>query len=299
MWICILEPYPKAKSDMVKSFLLHLNLWLKSWKLLQNKSCRNRSIREWQYWLLTLMEQISFLSTSNEPIYKVFNDTECVHSRATCDPAVSLSETFQSSLFYSRLQMMTVAWCKTFLYYSSAKVHLHINRFQNFSTSVMKRECADSECLFAFYGGETPYHKYLIGLQFYNVFLFFWCANFVTALGQMTLAGAFASYYWAFVKPDDIPAFPVFSSLGRSLRFVVAPLSFLKLLWSSSDADLHCICPFIALLLSCLRYHTGTLAFGSLILSIIQIIRVLLEYLDHKLKGLALFLVICFIIGSF
>uniref|UniRef100_A0A673CRT9 Choline transporter-like protein n=1 Tax=Sphaeramia orbicularis TaxID=375764 RepID=A0A673CRT9_9TELE len=121
---------------------------------------------------------------------------------------------------------------------------------QNYSISPMKAQCPDSECLFAFYGGETVYHKYLIGLQFYNVFLFFWCANFVTALGQMTLAGAFASYYWAFVKPDDMPAFPVFSALGRSLR-----------------------------------YHTGTLAFGSLILSIIQIIRVLLEYLDHKLKG--------------
>lgn len=84
----------------------------------------------------------------------------------------------------------------------------------------MKAQCADSKCLFAFYGGETPYHKYLIALQFYNVFLFFWCANFVLGLGQMTLAGAFASYYWAAKKPDDIPAFPVFSSLGRSLRFV-------------------------------------------------------------------------------
>lgn len=89
---------------------------------------------------------------------------------------------------------------------------------QNYTTSPMKAQCPDSECLFAFYGGETVYHKYLIGLQFYNVFLFFWCANFVTALGQMTLAGAFASYYWAFVKPDDMPAFPVFSALGRSLR---------------------------------------------------------------------------------
>uniref|UniRef100_A0A4W5PEE6 Choline transporter-like protein n=1 Tax=Hucho hucho TaxID=62062 RepID=A0A4W5PEE6_9TELE len=143
------------------------------------------------YWAVTAV----FLSTSNQPIYKVFNET-------------------------------------------------------NFSTSSMKAECQDSKCLFAFYGGETVYHKYLIGLQFYNVFLFFWCANFVTALGQMTLAGAFASYYWAFVKPDDMPAFPIFSSLGRSLR-----------------------------------YHTGSLAFGSLILSIIQIIRVLLEYIDHKLQG--------------
>ncbi|XP_041633684.1 choline transporter-like protein 2 isoform X3 [Cheilinus undulatus] len=155
------------------------------------------------YWAVTAV----FLSTSNEPVYKVFNESACEHSRKTCDPA-------------------------------------------NFSTSPMKYQCPDSECLFAFYGGETVYHKYLIGLQFYNVFLFFWCANFVTALGQMTLAGAFASYYWAFVKPDDMPAFPIFSALGRSLR-----------------------------------YHTGSLAFGSLILSIIQIIRVLLEYLDHRLKG--------------
>uniref|UniRef100_A0A4W5PE63 Choline transporter-like protein n=1 Tax=Hucho hucho TaxID=62062 RepID=A0A4W5PE63_9TELE len=155
------------------------------------------------YWAVTAV----FLSTSNQPIYKVFNETACDHSRKICEPA-------------------------------------------NFSTSSMKAECQDSKCLFAFYGGETVYHKYLIGLQFYNVFLFFWCANFVTALGQMTLAGAFASYYWAFVKPDDMPAFPIFSSLGRSLR-----------------------------------YHTGSLAFGSLILSIIQIIRVLLEYIDHKLQG--------------
>ncbi|KAK5885442.1 hypothetical protein CesoFtcFv8_019149 [Champsocephalus esox] len=155
------------------------------------------------YWGVTAV----FLSTSNQPIYKVFNETTCDHSRKTCEPA-------------------------------------------NYSVSIEKTQCPDSECLFAFYGGETAYHKYLIGLQFYNVFLFFWCANFVTALGQMTLAGAFASHYWAFNKPDDVPAFPVFSSLGRSLR-----------------------------------YHTGTLAFGSLILSIVQIIRVLLEYLDHKLKG--------------
>ncbi|KAL0993018.1 hypothetical protein UPYG_G00102240 [Umbra pygmaea] len=155
------------------------------------------------YWAVTAV----FLSTSNQAVYKVFNETACEYSRQNCDPA-------------------------------------------NFSTSVMQTECPRSQCLFAFYGGETVYHKYLIGLQFYNVFLFFWCANFVTALGQMTLAGAFASYYWAFVKPDDMPAFPIFASLGRSLR-----------------------------------YHTGSLAFGSLILSIIQVIRVLLEYIDHKLQG--------------
>ncbi len=36
------------------------------------------------------------------------------------------------------------------------------------------------------------------------------------------------------------------------------------------------------------RYHAGSLAFGSLILAIVQVIRVILEYLDQKLKGLAI-----------
>ncbi|KAF7216445.1 choline transporter-like protein 2 isoform X2 [Nothobranchius furzeri] len=155
------------------------------------------------YWAITAV----FLSTSNEQIYKVFNNSDCPFSLETCDP-------------------------------------------KTFNTSNASAQCPDAECLFAFYGGETIYHKYLILFQFYNVFLFFWCANFVTALGQVTLSGAFASYYWAFKKPDDIPAYPIFSSLGRALR-----------------------------------YHTGSLAFGSLILSLVQVIRVILEYLDHKLKG--------------
>ncbi|XP_076871435.1 choline transporter-like protein 2 isoform X2 [Brachyhypopomus gauderio] len=155
------------------------------------------------YWAVTAV----FLSTSSEPVYKVFNTSECEYSTDTCDP-------------------------------------------KTFNTSNVSAQCPDAECLFAFYGGETYYHKYLIFLQFYNLFLFFWCANFVTALGQVTLAGAFASYYWAFNKPDDIPARPICSSLGRALR-----------------------------------YHTGSLAFGSLILSIVQVIRVILEYLEYHLKG--------------
>ncbi|KPP68280.1 choline transporter-like protein 2-like [Scleropages formosus] len=159
-------------------------------------------------WVLPSLPALtSFLSTSNEPVYKVFNDTACEYSRNTCKP-------------------------------------------ETFNTSAAKLACPDAKCLFAFYGGESPYHKYLIAFQFYNVFLFFWCANFVTALGQVTLAGAFASYYWASKKPDDMPAFPIFSSLGRALR-----------------------------------YHTGSMAFGSLILAIVQVIRVLLEYVDYKLKG--------------
>ncbi|XP_025113577.1 LOW QUALITY PROTEIN: choline transporter-like protein 4 [Pomacea canaliculata] len=35
----------------------------------------------------------------------------------------------------------------------------------------------------------------------------------------------------------------------------------------------------------CLRYHLGSLAFGSLLIAIVQLIRVFLEYLDSKLKA--------------
>ncbi|XP_072005616.1 choline transporter-like protein 2 isoform X2 [Engystomops pustulosus] len=155
------------------------------------------------YWAITAV----FLSTSNEAIYKVFNETQCDYAGKTCNP-------------------------------------------ESFNASNISRICQDATCQFAFYGGETYYHKYLIVFQIYNAFMFLWLANFVIALGQVTLAGAFASYYWAFKKPDDMPAFPIFSSLGRALR-----------------------------------YHTGSLAFGSLILAIVQLIRIMLEYLDHKLKG--------------
>ena len=60
--------------------------------------------------------------------------------------------------------------------------------------------------------------RYTIYLQIYMLFMFFWLMNFIVALGQMTLAGAFASYYWAYEKPRDIPATPLAKALYRSLR---------------------------------------------------------------------------------
>ncbi|KAK7504491.1 hypothetical protein BaRGS_00004357, partial [Batillaria attramentaria] len=95
--------------------------------------------------------------------------------------------------------------------------------------------------------GDADYTLYL---QIFNLFMLFWLLNFAIALGQITLAGAFASYYWAFDKSKDIPSFPLLSSFWRAFR-----------------------------------YHLGSLAFGAFIIAIVQIIRVFLEYLDAKLKG--------------
>lgn len=121
---------------------------------------------------------------------------------------------------------------------------------ETFNTTNVTKLCPGAQCTFAFYGGESLYHKYIFIFQLANAFVFLWLVNFAIALGQCTLAGAFASYYWASRKPADIPLWPLFSSFGRAIR-----------------------------------YHTGSLAFGALILAIVQLIRVVLEYLDHKLKG--------------
>lgn len=95
------------------------------------------------------------------------------------------------------------------------------------------------------------------------------------------MAGAFASYYWAFKKPEDIPANPIFASLGRALRSVAGGGIACLWKWGRSAPLLT----FAFCFLLRFRYHTGSLAFGSLILSLVQVIRVVLEYLDHKLKG--------------
>uniref|UniRef100_A0A8C7R2X5 Choline transporter-like protein n=2 Tax=Oncorhynchus mykiss TaxID=8022 RepID=A0A8C7R2X5_ONCMY len=133
---------------------------------------------------------------------------------------------------------------------------------ETFSQTNVTKVCPGSQCTFAFYGGESLYHRYIFVLQLCNLLVFLWLVNFTNALGQCTLAGAFASYYWALRKPQDIPSCPLFSSFSRAVR-----------------------------------YHTGSLAFGSLILAVVQMFRIVLEYLDHKLKGahnaFARFLICC------
>uniref|UniRef100_A0A8C7WFP9 Choline transporter-like protein n=1 Tax=Oncorhynchus mykiss TaxID=8022 RepID=A0A8C7WFP9_ONCMY len=110
--------------------------------------------------------------------------------------------------------------------------------------------CRSARCIFIKYNNEGLLQRNLFNLQIYNVVAFLWCVNFVIAMGQCSLAGAFASYYWALNKPSDIPTFPLSQAFIRTIR-----------------------------------YHVGSLAFGALILTLIQIIRIILEYLDHKTRA--------------
>ncbi|XP_043653901.1 choline transporter-like 2 [Drosophila teissieri] len=83
---------------------------------------------------------------------------------------------------------------------------------------------------------------------FYNVFGFLWLSFFISAFSYMVLASTFARWYWTF-KKRDVPYF----TLTRAF----------------------CQTAF---------YHLGTVAFGSLILAIVRLIRLVLEYIHEKLK---------------
>ncbi|KAL3320351.1 hypothetical protein Ciccas_000963 [Cichlidogyrus casuarinus] len=101
-------------------------------------------------------------------------------------------------------------------------------------------------CYFTYYGGnEWSYY-----LQAYNLVATLWLMNFFIAFGEIVLAGAFASWYWAWSKPKDVPALPILASVSRVLR-----------------------------------YHLGTIAFGSSIITLIQIIRAILAYTHRRVKG--------------
>lgn len=81
-----------------------------------------------------------------------------------------------------------------------------------------------------------------------NVVGFFWLVFFISAFAEMVLAGTFARWYWT-LRKDDVPFFTLTGSIYRTFRF-----------------------------------HLGTLAFGSLIITICRLIRLVLEYIDKKLK---------------
>ena len=111
--------------------------------------------------------------------------------------------------------------------------------------------------------------SFLLGIQIFHLFGLFWLANFVLALGEVTLAGGFASWYWAFKKPKDVPTFALIQSFGRAI------------LWAGPWS---CVWWIITYYCNC-SFHSGSIAFGSLLIALVQIARVLLAYTQKKLKG--------------
>jgi Plasma-membrane choline transporter len=90
-------------------------------------------------------------------------------------------------------------------------------------------------------------------LHFYNLFGFLWVEQFLVALGQMTMAGAIAIWYWQREDENghrELPLSPV-----------------LKSFWIT------------------IRYHLGSLAFGSFILAVVKFIRAMIKWVQQRLNG--------------
>ncbi|GAA6092987.1 choline transporter-like protein 4 isoform X1 [Tachysurus ichikawai] len=82
-------------------------------------------------------------------------------------------------------------------------------------------------------------------LQIYIYLVCLWCLHFINTLGQCTLAKTFCTYYWSLNKPQNIPR----STVSRAFFNMI-------------------------------RYHTGSMAFGAVFLTMFQVIRVVQEYLE-------------------
>ncbi|KAG7315286.1 hypothetical protein KOW79_021374 [Hemibagrus wyckioides] len=115
-------------------------------------------------------------------------------------------------------------------------------------------------CVFVEYddeGGFFPRHAQY--LQIYNLLACLWCLHFIITLGQCTLAKTFSIYYWSLSKPQNIHRSVVSKAVFRMLR-----------------------------------YHTGSMAFGAVFLTMFQGVRIVLEYLKDVTKGGRICCWICF-----
>ena len=99
------------------------------------------------------------------------------------------------------------------------------------------------------------------------MFGLFWLLFFMSALGEMVLAGSVSGWYWTLDKVDLINLLTYNYLVSLSIQS--GPMENVGLLQS-----FYRVC----------RYHLGTLAFGSLILSFIRMVRVALEWIEDKIK---------------
>jgi len=98
---------------------------------------------------------------------------------------------------------------------------------------------------------QYKYDTLIQGFSIAHFIGFLWITWFISALGQTTIAGVIADYYFTEEpKKSNLRKHIVFSSFGRALK-----------------------------------YHVGSLAFGSLIITIMTIIRMVIEYIDQKTKA--------------
>ncbi|XP_052274056.1 choline transporter-like protein 1 [Dreissena polymorpha] len=97
-------------------------------------------------------------------------------------------------------------------------------------------------------------------LKWYHIFGIVWVTQFIIACHNLTIAGAVS--IWYFTRNKDQLGFPVLRSIGNIIR-----------------------------------YHIGSLAFGSLVITFVVVLRMVLSFIENRLRSkthpIALFLLKC------
>jgi choline transporter-like protein 2/4/5 len=99
-------------------------------------------------------------------------------------------------------------------------------------------------------------------LKWFNSFAYLWFGAFLFAFGEIVLAGVFSNYYWS--KEHLTRSFPLFYSI-----FII------------------------------IRYHLGSIAFGSLLIATLRYIRMILDYISRQFSNIQDSTVINFILKCF
>ncbi|KAJ3311676.1 hypothetical protein HDV04_003821 [Boothiomyces sp. JEL0838] len=99
--------------------------------------------------------------------------------------------------------------------------------------------------LFSLVWTDPKISQYELG---YHIFGFLWTLFFFSGINQVTVAGAIATWYWTMDKKKSLK-FPVLRSFGRTLL-----------------------------------YHLGSIAVGSLLIAIVEFIRIVLYEIQRRVK---------------
>ena len=114
---------------------------------------------------------------------------------------------------------------------------------------------------------DMPVMQYL---QFYHVFGLLWTMNFLSGVGSMTIAGAVCAWYFSQL-PEGAANDPEYEKLRYGGPAV-----------DGKPPRQRCVA--CASLGRVLRYYLGSVAFGSLLIAIIQAIRLAFVYLQRQME---------------
>lgn len=121
------------------------------------------------------------------------------------------------------------------------------NCYKDLPLDVKMASCgADPNCRITYKWNDKLMYAFI-----YHFFGLLWTNQFIVGYTLVTIAGAISNYYWSRGDSSQMPTFPVLTALKNTTV-----------------------------------YHMGSVAFGSFIIAVIQLIRFLLEYLDRKTKEL-------------